>query len=246
MGSWRLGGRTVGRVALLAGLITGCPAGPGGDRAAHDATAGGARAADRVPVVLFLGTSLTAGYGLTEDEAYPALIQERIDAAGLRYRVVNAGVSGETSAGGLRRIGWLLREPVAVLVLELGANDGLRGQSVEAMRGNLQAIIDSTHAARPEATVVIAGMEAPPNLGPAYTRAFRAVFPAVARANDATLIPFLLDGVAAVPSLNQADGIHPTAEGHTIVAETVWRYLEPILKGGMTQRRAGGGLRGGR
>jgi acyl-CoA thioesterase-1 len=182
-----------------------------------------------LPVILFLGTSLTAGYGLSDDEAYPALIQAKLDSAGLRYQVVNAGVSGETSAGGLRRIDWLVRQPVAVLVLELGANDGLRGQDIEAMRANLQGIIDRTKAAHPQARILVAGMEAPPNMGRAFTDRFRRVFPDVAAANEATLIPFLLEGVAAVPELNQADGIHPTAEGQRIVAETVWRYLEPLL-----------------
>lgn len=185
-----------------------------------------------VPAVVFLGTSLTAGYGLDEDQAYPALIQQRIDSLGLPFRVVNAGVSGETSAGGLRRIDWLLSQPVAVLVLELGANDGLRGQDVEAMRANLQAIIERTREAHPDAAIVVAGMESPPNMGRAYTGAFRAVFPEIARANDATLIPFLLEDVAAVPELNQTDGIHPTAEGQRIVAETVWRHLAPVLERG--------------
>ncbi|MDH4351835.1 MAG: arylesterase [Gemmatimonadota bacterium] len=185
-----------------------------------------------VPAVVFLGTSLTAGYGLDEDQAYPALIQQRIDSLGLPFRVVNAGVSGETSAGGLRRIDWLLRQPVAVLVLELGANDGLRGQEVEAMRANLQAIIERTREAHPNVAIVVAGMESPPNMGRAYTSAFRAVFPGIARANEATLIPFLLEDVAAVPELNQTDGIHPTAEGQRIVAETVWRYLGPVLERG--------------
>ena len=181
--------------------------------------------------VVFLGTSLTAGNGLEPDQAYPALIQEKIDSAGLPFRVINAGVSGETSAGGLRRLDWLLRQPMAVLVIELGANDGLRGQDVEAMRANLQAIIDRTRAAHPAARIVLAGMESPPNMGGSYTGAFRAVFPDLARTNDVTLIPFLLDGVAAVRELNQADGIHPTAEGHRIVAATVWRYLAPVLGG---------------
>lgn len=182
------------------------------------------------PVILFVGTSLTAGHGLTVDEAYPARIQEKIDSAGLGFRVVNAGVSGETSAGGLRRIDWLLQQPVRVLVLELGANDGLRGQDPERMRRNLQEIIDRTRARYPDAAVVIAGMEAPPNLGDAYTSRFRAVFPELARENDAALIPFLLEGVAAVPELNQEDGIHPTAEGQRRIAETVWRTLEPVLR----------------
>ncbi len=230
MGARRLGGGGVGRVAVLGLLALGCGGSSDADGGARVEAVATAAAGDRQPVILFLGTSLTAGYGLADDQAYPALIQQRLDSVGLGYRVVNAGVSGETSAGGLRRIGWLLREPVAVLVLELGANDGLRGQSVAAMRANLQAIIDSTRAVHPDVAVVIAGMEAPPNMGGVYTRAFRQAFPALARANAATLIPFLLDGVAAVPSLNQADGIHPTAEGQAIVAGTVWRYLQPVLK----------------
>jgi acyl-CoA thioesterase-1 len=179
--------------------------------------------------VVFLGTSLTAGYGLDPDESYPALIQEKIDSAGWPYRVINAGESGETSAGGLRRLDWLLRQPIAALVIELGANDGLRGQDVDAMRANLQAIIDRTRAARPDARILLAGMESLPNMGRQYTGAFRDVFPALARRNDVTLIPFLLEGVAAVPALNQADGIHPTAEGQRMLAETVWRYLAPVL-----------------
>ncbi|UCF21733.1 MAG: arylesterase [Gemmatimonadota bacterium] len=182
------------------------------------------------PVVLFIGTSLTAGYGLSPDLAYPALLQAKIDSAGLRFRVVNAGVSGETSAGGLRRIDWLLRQPVTVLVLELGANDMLRGQDVAAMRSNLQEIIDRTRAARPEARIIIAGMKAAPNLGQRYVAEFEAVFEQLAEENGAELIPFLLDGVAGVPGLNQPDGNHPTAEGQRVVAETVWRTLEPVLR----------------
>lgn len=180
-------------------------------------------------VVLFLGTSLTAGLGLPSDQAYPALIQTKIDSAALNFRVVNAGVSGETSAGGLRRMDWLLREPVAVLVLELGANDMLRGQDVDAMRANLQEIIDRTRAAHPAAGIVIAGLQAAPNLGEPYTSEFAETFVELARDNDAALIPFLLDGVAAVPELNQADGNHPNAEGQMLVAENVWRVLGPVL-----------------
>ncbi len=182
------------------------------------------------PVVLFLGTSLTAGLGLSESEAYPALIQRKVDSAGILVRVVNAGLSGETSAGGLRRLDWLLRQPVAVLVLELGANDALRGQDLDATRQNLQAIIDRTRAAHPGAAIVIAGMQAPPNLGSRYTTAFRDIFPDLARRNRAALIPFLLEGVAGVPRLNQADGIHPTAAGDSIVAENVWKVLGPLLR----------------
>ncbi|MEX1999326.1 MAG: arylesterase [Gemmatimonadales bacterium] len=183
----------------------------------------------RQQVILFVGTSLTAGYGLTPEEAFPAVIQAQLDSAGLPYIAVNAGVSGASSAEGLARIGWLLRQPVDVLFLELGANDGLRGTSVEAMVSNLQAIIDSTRAQNPNVRVVIAGMEAPPNLGGTYTEAFRRAFRDLATRNDAALIPFLLEGVAGVDSLNQADGIHPTEDGHRIVAETVWRILQKTL-----------------
>jgi acyl-CoA thioesterase-1 len=182
------------------------------------------------PAVLFLGTSLTAGMGLSPDQAYPALIQAKIDSAGLGFRVVNAGVSGETTAGGLRRIDWLLRQPVAVLVLELGANDMLRGQDIEAMRGNLQEIIDRARVAHPDVRIVIAGMQAAPNLGEAYGSEFAAVFVELAEANEAELVPFLLEDVAGLPELNQPDGNHPTAAGQAIVAETVWAVLEPVLR----------------
>jgi len=186
------------------------------------------RADDR-PVVLFLGTSLTAGYGLPSEEAYPALIQERIDDATLDFRVVNAGVSGDTSAGGLRRIKWLLRSPVSVLFLELGGNDMLRGLDPDEMAKNLQQILDRTREAHPDARFVIAGMKAAPNLGREYGRRFEAVYPALAASNEATLIPFLLDGVAGRPELNQPDGIHPTREGQAIIAENVWLVLLALL-----------------
>ncbi len=180
-------------------------------------------------MILFLGTSLTAGLGLDPSEAYPSLVQQKLDAAGLRYRVVNAGVSGETSAGALRRIDWLLRQPVAVLVLETGANDGLRGQDPEATRANIQAILDAARRREPPPRLVLAAMEALPNYGEAYRRRFRAIYPELAKANGATLVPFLLDGVAGDAALNQPDGIHPTAEGQARVAEIVWKALRPLL-----------------
>ncbi len=180
-------------------------------------------------VVLFLGTSLTAGLGLNEDQAYPALIQSKIDSVRLDFRVLNSGVSGETSAGGLRRIDWLLRNPVDVLVVELGANDGLRGQDVDALKANLGEIVDRTRAVYPDARVAIVGMEAPPNFGQDYTDRFRAVFTEVAAEKAAVFIPFLLDGVAGVDSLNQQDGIHPTARGQEIVADNIWEELLPVL-----------------
>jgi acyl-CoA thioesterase I len=183
-------------------------------------------------VVLFFGTSLTAGLGLDPDEAYPALIQAKIDAAHLRYRVVNAGVSGETSAAGLRRIDWVLRGGVAVFVLELGVNDALRGQDLAATQHNLQAILDHTRAKNPTIRIVVAGMQAPPNLGRRYTERFRKIFVDLAHANHAALIPFLLAGVAGLDSLNQRDGMHPNAAGARRVAENVWRVLEPVLRAG--------------
>jgi len=199
-------------------------------------TAARSPAPDR-PVIVFLGTSLTAGLGLPESEAYPALIQDRIDRAGFAYRVVNAGVSGDTSAGGLRRLDWLLRLPIAVLVLELGANDMLRGQSTDALEANLKAILERTRAAHPGVRFVVEGMRAAPNLGRDYAAAFDAVYPRVAREFGAPLVPFLLEDVAARPSLNQPDGIHPTAEGHALIAERVWKTLEPVLAaGGAAQR----------
>ena len=187
---------------------------------------------DGRPAIVFLGTSLTAGYGLPDPSlAYPALVQARLDSAGRRFRVVNAGISGESSAGALSRIDWLLtRDTVAVLVVETGANDGLRGQEPDSVRGRIQAIFDRARRANLPPRLVLAGMEAPPNLGDDYTRRFRAVFPEVARANGAALIPFLLAGVAGVDSLNQGDGIHPTAAGARIVAENVWRVLERVTR----------------
>jgi acyl-CoA thioesterase-1 len=185
--------------------------------------------ADDRPVLLFVGTSLTAGLGVDPSEAYPALVQRKIDVAGLHYRVVNAGVSGETSAGARRRMGWLMRQPVAVLVVETGANDGLRGQPPEATRENVQAIFDEARRQHPPPKLVLSAMEALPNYGEDYRRRFRAIFPELAKANGAALVPFLLDGVAGDPRLNQPDGIHPTAEGHERVAENVWRFLRPLL-----------------
>ncbi len=180
--------------------------------------------------IVFLGNSLAAGYGLDPDQAFPALVQDKIDALGWNATVVNAGVSGETTAGGLSRIDWLLRERVDVLVLELGGNDGLRGIATEVTKQNLQNIIDKTQSKYPEARIVLAGMQVPTNLGPVYTARFRDLYPELAEQNDVALIPFLLEGVGGIPDLNLPDGIHPTAEGHKIVAETVWKTLKPVLE----------------
>jgi acyl-CoA thioesterase-1 len=182
------------------------------------------------PAIVFLGTSLTAGLGLDPEQAYPAIIQQKLDSARLRYRVVNAGVSGETSAGARRRLDWLLRQPVAVLVIETGANDGLRGQDPDSVRANIQAIIDDARSRGPAPRIVLAGMEAPPNFGPIYVRRFHAIYSDLARANRVAFVPFLLRNVAGVDSLNQADGIHPTAAGQRIVAKNVWTVLERVLR----------------
>ena len=182
------------------------------------------------PTVVFLGTSLTAGMGLErEADTFVARLAEMADSAGKPIRAVNAGVSGETSAGGLRRLDWVLREPLDVLVLELGANDGLRGQDPLALADNLTQIVRRTRTRYPHAQVILAGMEAPPNLGDAYTAAFRSVFTEIADREDTRLVPFLLEGVAGVPELNQEDRIHPTAEGHRRIATNVWPVLEAVL-----------------
>lgn len=182
-------------------------------------------------VVMFLGTSLTDGYGLEREDAYPARIQEKVDSAGLDWEVVNAGLSGEKSAAALQRVrSWLIRQPFDVLVVETGANDMLQGANVDTMRTNIQSIIDTVRAARPDARIVLVGMMAAPNLGARYVERFNAAFPALARQNEVTFIPFLLEGVAGQGPLNLADGIHPNEDGHRVIAAHVWRTLEPILR----------------
>ncbi|WP_420318245.1 arylesterase [Ekhidna sp.] len=180
-------------------------------------------------VILFFGNSITAGYQLDMDQAFPALIQNRIDSLDLNYKTINAGLSGETSAGGKSRIEWVLRTTPDIFFLELGANDGLRGLPLDETYKNLQDIIDAVKKENPEVKIIIAGMMVPPNLGDDYTSEFQQLFPKLAEAYDATYIPFLLEGVAGDPELNLPDGIHPTPEGHEIVAETVWNYLEGLL-----------------
>ncbi len=181
--------------------------------------------------IVFFGDSLTFGYGLDDPgaEAYPALIQKKIAEAHLNYRVVNAGLSGETTAGGLRRVDWVLRQPIDVFVLALGGNDGLRGLAPAVTAENLKAIVGHVRAKYPAAKIVLAGMQMPPSMGPDYARDFGAIFPALAREEHLTLIPFLLEGVGGREDLNQADRIHPTAAGHEVVAENVWKVLRPLL-----------------
>jgi len=182
--------------------------------------------------VLVLGDSLAAGYGVDPAQAYPALLQEKINAAGLPFTIVDAGVSGDTTADGLGRVDWLLQRKMDVLMVELGANDGLRGIPTPTIQSNLQAIIDHARKKYPEIKIIIAGMKVPANLGPDYVNAFANVFPEIAGKNRAALVPFLLEGVGGQAGLNQADGIHPTPEGHKIVAENVWKVLKPVLESG--------------
>ena len=187
-------------------------------------------AAPQAKTILFLGDSITAGYGLEQSQAYPALIHAKIDAKRWNFKTVNAGQSGDTSAGGLNRLNWLLKIRVDVLVLELGGNDGLRGLPAETTKKNLQAIIDGTKAKYPEVKIVLAGMKVPPNMGPDYGKQFAAIYPDLAKKNNAQLIPFILEGVGGVRELNLPDGVHPTAKGQEIVAINVWKVLEPVLR----------------
>jgi acyl-CoA thioesterase-1 len=180
--------------------------------------------------LVVLGDSLSAGFGVDPAEAWPARIQEKIRAARLPWKLVNAGVSGDTSAGGLRRLDWILRRPLEALLIELGGNDGLRGLPLAATRTNLQAVIDRTRAKYPQVRIVIAGMKMPENLGEAYTRQFEGLYRDLAETNRVALIPFLLDGVGGRPELNLPDQIHPNAEGHRRVATNVWQVLQPVLQ----------------
>lgn len=181
-------------------------------------------------VILFFGDSLTAGYGLDPDEAFPAVVDRKLNSQGVNVHVINAGLSGETSAGGLTRIDWILRQPIDVFVLELGGNDGLRGLPIQETRKNLQTIMDKVKAKYPSCKIVLAGMMVPPNMGKDYAQQFKALFGELADKNKATLIPFLLDGVGGIERLNQADGIHPTAEGHAIIGDNLARIILPLVK----------------
>lgn len=193
----------------------------------------GPSASDAAPArkrIVVLGDSLTSGYGIEPTRAYPALLQAKIAAAGLPYEVVNAGISGDTTAGGLRRIRWALGPGADILLIALGGNDGLRGVPPEQTRKNLEGIIDQARAVSPGVKILLAGMRMPDNMGAAYVREFAAVFPAVAKAKDAALVPYLLEGVGGVPALNQPDRIHPTEEGQKLIAATVWAGLKPLVE----------------
>jgi acyl-CoA thioesterase I len=234
----------VASLTLAGAAACGGGGGGGGSNASarHDSTAAGKERAPaiadreaRPARVLFVGTSLTAGLGIDPSEAFPAVLAAKADSAGYAVEVVNAGVSGETSAGALRRIDWLLRSPVDVFVLETGANDGLRGLDVDSTRANIEQIVKKVKGARPEAQILLVQMEAPPNMGSRYTTEFRAMFPAVASAEGVTLAPFLLEGVAGKAELNQGDGIHPSVEGARRVADNLW----PSLRRALDQVRGG-------
>ena len=185
--------------------------------------------ASTTKTILFFGNSLTAGYGLDIKESFPSLIQNRLDSLDLKYTVINAGLSGETTAAGKNRLNWVLKQKVDIFVLELGANDGLRGIPLSETRANLQTIIDVVLEKNSNTQIILAGMQIPPNMGQEYTTEFRTIFPDLAKENEIELIPFLLDGVAGIPDLNLPDGIHPTAEGQKIVRENVWVVLEGLL-----------------
>jgi len=186
--------------------------------------------------VLFFGDSITAGYGVDPSQAFPSRIEDKVQQLGWPVEIIAAGLSGETSAGGLRRIDWVMRQPIDVMVLELGANDGLRGISPEATEENLRAIIAKVRAKNPDVAILLAGMMVPPNLGEPYSRAFSAIFPRIAEQTQVELIPFILEGVAGESDLNQSDGIHPTSEGHRIIARSLWSQLESILRDRLDQR----------
>ena len=180
-------------------------------------------------IVIFFGDSITAGYGLSKQQAYPSILQSQLDEEGIECEIINAGLSGETSAGGLSRISWILKKPVDVFVLELGANDALRGVPLESTKKNLQEIMNKVREKNPDVTFIIAGMMVPPNLGKEYAQEFMSIFPALAKENDSILVPFLLDGVAGNEDLNLPDGIHPNAQGHQILADNVMPFLKMAL-----------------
>lgn len=223
-------------VCLVTGFLAACNSSAPEDKASRteqsvedeSSTATPTSAAERR--IVFFGNSLTAAYGLDPAQGFPALVQHKIDSLELPYKVINAGLSGETTAGGNERVEWVLQQPVDIFILELGGNDGLRGINPASSYVNLKAIVGKVRKQYPKARIILAGMEAPPNMGQAFTKEFRGIFSRLAREEKLALIPFILDGVGGIPSLNQADGIHPNAEGAKIVAENVWKVLEPLLR----------------
>ncbi|MEQ8549159.1 MAG: arylesterase [Cyclobacteriaceae bacterium] len=219
----------VSLVALALFILSGC----GSEKASQDkqkVATEKEKVVEQKPVVMFFGNSITAGYGLDMDQAFPAIIQRKMDSLGYNYQVVNAGLSGETTAAGVNRIDWVLRTVPDIFVLELGANDGLRGLKLTETKKNLQKIMDRVREVNPEVKILLTGMEVPPNLGGDYAAQFRELFAELAQENDVAFLAFILEGVAGNPSLNLADGIHPTPEGHLIVADLVWTALKPLLE----------------
>ncbi len=213
-------------------ILLGCKSGEDSNQQAADPTQAeksDTKETNKQKTILFFGNSLTAGYGVDMNVSFPGLIENRIDSLQLNYKVVNAGLSGETTASGNTRVGWVLSQHVDIFVLELGGNDGLRGITTDETRKNLQSIIDQVSEKYPECVIIMAGMQIPPNMGADYTEEFSRIFPEIAKENNLALIPFLLENVGGEPSLNQNDGIHPNEEGHLIVAENVWKILEPFL-----------------
>lgn len=218
--------------ALLYTAMAACGDGSREQMRAKRETVQANEAAVRAPekYIIFFGNSLTAGYGIEQGEAFPALIQKRLDSLGLAYTVVNAGLSGETTASGVNRVEWVVsQQPVDVFVLELGGNDGLRGIDVAETRKNLLTIIEKVRQKHPDARIILSGMMVPPNMGPRYSKDFMAVFPAVAKTANVKLIPFILERVGGEKELNLEDGIHPTPEGHKLVAENVWEVLKEVI-----------------
>lgn len=210
-------------------IIISCNADKSTSMKAGDNTEKNTRKVTKFKTIIFFGNSLTAGYGLEPSEAFPALIQNKLDSLNLNYKVVNAGVSGETTSGGNSRVDWILRQPIDVFVLELGANDGLRGIPLKETKNNLQSMINKVTIAYPNAKIILAGMQIPPNMGMQYTTEFRNIYPELAKKNNITLIPFILEGVGGEAKLNQEDGIHPTAEGHKVIAENLWKEIQDQL-----------------
>lgn len=216
-------------VLAVVAFIVSCNNEKSNDTNKDTTTIGDTVAVTKKKTIVFFGNSLTAGYGLSPKQAFPAIIQRKIDSLNLPYQVVNAGVSGETSAGGKSRIDWILKQPVDIFILELGANDGLRGIPLSETRKNLQEIVDRVKAKYPATKLLFAGMEIPPNMGQRYTTEFRNIYTELAEKNNMELVPFLLEGVGGEPELNLEDGIHPNEEGHQIVAANLWKHLEKLL-----------------
>jgi acyl-CoA thioesterase I len=231
-GNFYMGGKYLVTGVLMLALLAGC----GSNEEKSNDTSNQKREqlpatakTEKAKTIVFYGNSLTAGYGIDPSESFPSVVQEKIDSLQLPYKVINAGLSGETTAGGKSRIDWILRQPVNIFVLELGGNDGLRGIPITETSKNLQAIIDRVREKYPEAKIILAGMQVPPNMGRNYATQFRAVFEQLAAKNNVALIPFLLENVGGIASLNQADGIHPNPEGARIVAQNVWKVLQGML-----------------